>query len=200
MPSPSTSATELDDRIATLRAELAGIVEQRSAAIVAGDAAAADHLDAEAVRRERAIRAAEAARLAVNEAAVALADEAEEVRARRERENLKGLARTARERAAALNDAIDQVAAATMAVREATRALWEASDGPTRREGLGELPRLLSDLPMVTHERLAHGGVLASRSAAFDRSAPAPSVEAHLDIAIALIAPGPGRPHKATKA
>lgn len=196
MANPSTSATELDERIATLRAELADIVEQRSAAIVAGNSAETARLDAEANQRERAITATEAARLAVDEAAATLADEEEAARARREREKLKGLARTARERAAALNEAIDNVGTATLALREATKAVWEAADGPTRREALGELPRLLSDLPMVAHERLAHGGVLGSRSPAFDRTAPAPSVEAHLDIALREIAPPPGRPRK----
>lgn len=196
MANPSASATELDGRIATLRAELAEIVEQRSAAIVTGDTVEAARLDAEANHRERAITATEAARGAVDEAAATLADEAEATRARREREKVKALARTARERAAALNESIDAVGVATMALREATKALWEAADGPTRRDALGELPRILSDLPMVTHERLAHGGVLGSRSPAFDRSAAAPSVEAHLDIALREIAPPPGRPKK----
>lgn len=196
MPDPSASATELDQRLATLRAELAEIIELRSAAIVAGNPAEAARLDAEANQRERNIGATEAARQAVDEAATTLADEEEAATARKRREHLKGLARTTRERAAALNDAIDQVGVATFALREATKALWEGADGPTRREALGELPRLLTDLPMVTHERLAHGGVIASRSAAFDRSAPPPSVEAHLDIALREIAPRPGRPVK----
>lgn len=47
---------------------------------------------------------------------------------------------------------------------------------------------------MVIHERLAHGGVLASRSIAFDVTAATPSAAAHLDIALDQIAPGPGRP------
>lgn len=197
---PSSPATELDNRLATLRAELAEIVEHRSAAIVAGNSAEAARLDAEANQREREIVGIEAARLAVDEAAATLANEEEAARAQREREKLKGLARDVRQRAAALNEAIDAVGPATMALREATKALWEAADGPTRREALGELPRLLSDLPMVTHERLAHAGVMASRSPAFDRSGPAPSIEAHFNVALREIAPPPGRPKKEIEA
>jgi hypothetical protein len=197
MADNSAPATELDEKLAGLRAELAKIIEQRSAAIVAGNVAEAARLDAEANQLDRNIAAHEEARLAVDRAAETLADEQQAARAERARERLKKLARAARERAEELNEAVDKVGAATIALRQSTKALWEAADGPTRSEALGELPRLLFDLPMVTHERLAHAGVLGSRSGAtFDRSAPPPSVAAHLDIALRQISPPPGRPVK----
>lgn len=196
MADPSAPAADIDENLAKLRAELAEIVEQRSAAIVAGNPAEAARLDAEANQMERNIAAHEEAQRAVDRAAATIVDEREAARAERLRERLKKLARAARERAEELNHAIDQVGPATLALREATKALWEAAEGATRREELGELPRLLADLPMVTHERLAHGGVLGSRSAAFDRSASPPSASAHLDIALRQIAPPPGRPVK----
>lgn len=199
-----TAATTavLNERLGTLRAELDLAAEQRSAALVKAANGMpeaqedADRLDAEAVRLERSIATTEQALSAVDRAAVEIAGEAEQAQARRERERLKGLARAVRKAAEEVDRCVAAVGPALHALREATKALWEGADGSTRREALGELPRLLTDLPMVIHERLAHGGALASRSANFDRTAPAPAVADHLDIALREIAPPPGRPKK----
>ncbi len=193
----------LGERLSTLRSELEDARNARDAAQVKaangvdGAQADADRLDADVQRIERAIATTGEAVAAVDRAAVEIAGEAEEAQAKRDQDRMKALARAVRKAADELDAQIAAVGPALMAVREATKALWEASDGPTRREALGELPRLLTDMPMVIHERLAHGGVLASRSANFDRTAETPSIARHLDIALREFAPPPGRPRKA---
>lgn len=189
-------ATALDERLNTLNNELAATAERRSAAIVAGDDAEAQRLDDECARLERAITATMAARAAVDEAAEQLLQEAEEAEHAAVVTRLKKLCRTARQRAKELNDAIDAVGAATLALREATKDIWEASDGPTRREELEELPRLLASLSAVQNERLAFHHVLPSRMPLLDRSLPPPCIEAHLSVCLDRLAPGPGRPKK----
>jgi hypothetical protein len=106
MADPSAPATDIDDKLAGLRAELAEIVEQRSAAIVAGNPAEAARLDAEANQMERNIAAHEEAQRAVERAAVTIADDRDAARAERLRERLRKLARAARDRAEELNQAI----------------------------------------------------------------------------------------------
>lgn len=189
-------ATALDERLNTLNTELADTAERRSAAIVAGDEAEAQRFDDECARLERAIAATMAARAAVDEAAEQLLHEAEEAEHAAVVNRLKKLCRTARQRAKELNDAIDAVGAATLALREATKDIWEASDGPTRREELSELPRLLASLSAVQNERLAFHHVLPSRMPLLDRSLPPPCIEAHLSVCLDRLAPGPGRPKK----
>ena len=189
-------ATPLVERLNTLKTELAEAVERRSAAIVAGNDAEAQRLDNECARLERAITATTAARAAVDEAADQLQREAVEAEHAAVVNRLKKLCRTARQRAKELNDAIDAVGAATLALREATKDIWEASDGPTRREELEELPRLLASLSAVQNERLAFHHVLPSRMPLLDRSLPPPCIEAHLSVCLDRLAPGPGRPKK----
>lgn len=189
-------ATALDERLNTLNTELVDTAERRSAAIVAGNDAEAQRLDDECARLERAITATMAARAAVDEAAEQLLHEAEEAEHAAVVNRLKKLCRTARQRAKELNDAIDAVGAATLALREATKDIWEASDGPTRREELEELPRLLASLSAVQNERLAFHHVLPSRMPLLDRSLPPPCIEAHLSVCLDRLAPGPGRPKK----
>lgn len=189
-------ATALDERLNTLNIELSATAERRSAAIVAGDDAEAQRLDDECARLERAITATMAARAAVDDAAKQLLHEAEEAEHAAVVNRLKKLCRTARQRAKELNDAIDAVGAATLALREATKDIWEASDGPTRRDELSELPRLLASLSAVQNERLAFNHVLPSRMPLLDRSLPPPCVEAHLSICLDRLAPAPGRPKK----
>lgn len=189
-------ATSLDERLNALKTELADAVERRSAAIVAGNDAEAQRLDNECARLERAITATTAARAAVDEAADQLQREAVEAEHAAVVNRLKKLCRTARQRAKELNDAIDAVGAATLALREATKDIWEASDGPTRREELEELPRLLASLSAVQNERLAFHHVLPSRMPLLDRSLPPPCIEAHLSVCLDRLAPGPGRPKK----
>lgn len=189
-------ATSLDERLNALKTELADAVERRSAAIVAGNDAEAQRLDNECAKLERAITATTAARAAVDEAADQLQREAEEAEHAAVVNRLKKLCRTARQRAKELNEAIDAVGAATLALREATKDIWEASDGPTRREELEELPRLLASLSAVQNERLAFHHVLPSRMPLLDRSLPPPCIEAHLSVCLDRLAPGPGRPKK----
>lgn len=189
-------ASALDERIHTLNAELDETAERRSAAIVAGNTEEAKRLDAECAGLEREIAATTAARAAVDGAAVQLAREAEDAEHLAVVAKLKKLCRTARQRAKELNDAIDAVGAATLALREATKDIWEASDGPTRREELEELPRLLASLSAVQNERLAFYHVLPSRMPLLDRSLPPPCIEAHLSVCLDRLAPAPGRPKK----
>lgn len=189
-------ASALDERMNTLNAELDETAERRSAAIVAGNDEEAQRLDADCARLERDIAATMAARAAVNEAAVQLLREAEEAEHQAVVGRLKKLCRTARQRAKELNEAMDAVGVATLALREATKDIWEASDGPTRREELSELPRLLASLSAVQNERLAFHHVLPSRMPLLDRSLPPPCVEAHLSICLDRLAPAPGRPKK----
>lgn len=189
-------ASALDERLNTLNTELAETAERRSAAIVAGNDEEAQRLDAECARLERAITATMAARTAVDEAAEQLLHEAAEVEHQAVVNRLKKLCRTARQRAKELNEAMDAVGAATLALREATKDIWEASDGPTRREELEELPRLLASLSAVQNERLAYHHVLPSKMPFLDRSLPPPCVEAHLSVCLDRLAPGPGRPKK----
>lgn len=189
-------ATALDERLKTLNTELADAAERRSAAIVAGNDAEAQRLDDECARLERAITATMAARAAVDEAAEQLLHEAAEAEHQAVVNRLKKLCRTARQRAKELNEAMDAVGAATLALREATKDIWEASDGPTRREELEELPRLLASLSAVQNERLAYHHVVPSKMPFLDRSLPPPCVEAHLSVCLDRLAPGPGRPKK----
>lgn len=189
-------ATALDERLALLNDHLTELAHQRSAAIVAGNDEEAKRLDAECAQLERDIAATMAARGAVDEAAAQLLAEAGEAEHMAMLAKLKKLARAARQRAAELNEQLDTVAAATLALREATKELWEAADGPTRRDALGEMPRLLANLSAVMVERLAYHHVMPSRMPLMDRSLPPPSVEAYLDTCLDLIAPGPGRPAK----
>lgn len=193
----------LHERLTRLRAELDASRNARDAAQVKaangveGAQAEADRLDGEVQRLERSIATTDEALAAVDRATAEIATEADQALAKRDHDRMKALARAVRKAADELDAQVTAVGPALLALREATKALWEAADGPTRREALGELPRLLSDMPMVIHERLAHGGVLASRSVNFDRTADAPSIAAHLDIALREIAPPPGRPRKA---
>jgi hypothetical protein len=181
----------LDDAKARQRIALIGI-EQGAA----GAEDQADTLAKEVRQRRDRIAALDDTLIEARKAQAALsADSAERGKAR-ERERLKGAARKLRKAAAEVDEIVAGVGPAVLALREAAKDLWEGADGPTRTEALGELPRLLTDLPMVIHERLAHGGVLASRSATFDRCADAPSAEAHLDIALREIVPPRGRPAK----
>ncbi|MFM7343889.1 MAG: hypothetical protein ACKO1J_00790 [Tagaea sp.] len=189
-------ASALDERLNTLNADLDDTAERRSAAIVAGNTEEAKRLDAECAGLERDIAATMAARAAVDEAAVHLLREAEEAEHQAVVAKLKKLCRTARQRAKELNDAMDAVGAATLALREATKDIWEASDGPTRCDELSELPRLLASLSAVQNERLAFHHVLPSRMPLLDRSLPPPCIEAHLSVCLDRLAPGPGRPKK----
>lgn len=182
----------LEDAKARQRIALIGI-EQGAA----GAEEQADALAKEVRERRDRIAALDDTLSEARKAQAALAADVAENDRTRERERLKGLGRKLRKAAAEVDEIVAAVGSAVTALREAARDLWETADGPTRAEALGELPRLLTDLPMVIHERLAHGGVLASRSANFDRSADAPSTEAHLDIALREIVPPRGRPAKA---
>lgn len=89
------------------------------------------------------------------------------------------LADKVRERAAELDSAIDAVGAALLAVREAARDMWDSSDGPTRREELGNLPRKLGTLGEVIKARLAFHHVLPAPTL-LDREAAPPSAARHL--------------------
>lgn len=192
----------LHERLTGLRAELDATRNARDAAQVKaangveGAQAEADRFDVEVQRLERSIATTEEALAAVDRATAEIATEAEQAQAKRNQEMMKTLSRAVRKAADEVDAQVTAVGPALLALREATKALWEASDGPTRRDALGELPRLLADMPMVIHERLAHGGVLASRSVNFDRTAEPPSVAGHLDIALREFAPPPGRPRK----
>lgn len=201
---PDVGATigRLEEQILSVANEVQALEGERRRALIAV-AQEQDGAEAEAHRRAADIRekrdhlqALRGALEDARQAEVAIEADALAAEAQHQREGLKGLARAARKAADHLDEQVSGVGRALLALREATKALWEASDGPMRSGELGEIPRLLSDLPIVIHERLAHGGVLASRSVAFDASAPAPSVTAHLDIALDMIAPGPGRPQK----
>lgn len=184
-------AGALEDAKARQRIALIGI-EQGAA----GAEEQADALAKEVRERRDRIAALDDTLSEARKAQAALAADVAEKDRTRERERLKGLARKLRKAAAEVDEIVAAVGSTVMALREAARDLWETADGPTRAEALGELPRLITDLPMVIHERLAHGGVLASRSANFDRSADAPSAEAHFDIALREIVPPRGRPVK----
>ncbi|MEI5687238.1 hypothetical protein [Sphingomonas kyungheensis] len=198
--SPTDTIASLDIRIAALEAEAVEMRRELSVRVVeaehgqAGAAEAVDRLEGIVTAIESRVATYRTARDEAAAGMAALTAEIAEANAAHARARLAGMAREARKQAAEVHRSIDLLVAAVQALRECTKALWEEADGPTRRAALGELPRLLTDMPMVTHERLAHGGVLASRSAAFDQSAPAPSLEAHLDIALREIAPRPGRP------
>lgn len=182
----------LEDARSRQRIALIGIEQG-----VAGAEKQADDLAKEVRERRDRIAALDETLGESRRAQAALAADAAEKDRARERERLKGMARKLRKAAAEVDEIVASVGPAVMVLREAAKDLWEAADGPTRAEALGELPRLLTDLPMVVHERLAHGGVLASRSSTFDRSAEAPSAEAHFDIALREIGPPRGRPAKA---
>ena len=206
--SARATATALHERLAELQVEREALADARAAAITRnamspGDAATVAEiarLGASIATLDQDIAGNADALDRVRMAEGEITQDQEAAGAAAMRARLATLARAARKRATAIDEAADMLIAALREGREATKGLWEASDGPTRREGLGELPRLLSDLPMVIYERLAHGDVFASRSAAFDRSAAAPSVEGHLDIALREIAPPPGRPKNAEPA
>lgn len=103
------------------------------------------------------------------------------------------LAEKVRERAVELDQAIDAVGAALLALREAARDMWDSSDGPTRREELGNLPRKLGTLEQVIAARLAFHYVLRQQEGVFlDREARPPSAERHfahcLDQVVAPVA------------
>lgn len=192
-------ATALDERLNKLTEQLADLAERRSVAIVAGNDEEAKRIDADCAQVERDIAATMAACAAVDGAAEQLLQEAAEAEHQAVLARLKKLTRVARQRAREVNDAVDAVGVATLALREATKALWEGSDGPTRRDELSELPRLLASLSAVQTERLAFHLVLPSRMPFLDRSLPPPCVEAHLSVCLDRIAPGPGRPAKSTE-
>lgn len=201
-PDVAATIARLEEQILSVATEVQALEAERRRALIA---VAQDQEGAETDAQRHAADIREkrdhlqALRGALDDAKQAqdsIAADAVAAEAQRERDGLKVLARAARKAADHLDEQVSEVGRALLALREATKALWEASDGPTRSGELGEVPRLLSDLPIVVHERLAHAGVLASRSVAFDASAPAPSVAHHLDTALDLIAPGPGRPPK----
>ena len=201
-PDVGATIARLEKQILAVASEVQTLeAERRRCLIVMAQEPENTSMEAEAQRHAADIRekrdhlqALRGALEDAKDAKTALTADAATAQARRERDALKALARDTRQAAEHLDTVVTAVGPALLALREATKALWEAADGPTRREELGELPRLLSDLPMVIHERLAHGGVLASRSVAFDTTAKTPSTAAHLDIALDQIAPGPGRP------
>jgi len=194
------AAAALDERLSALNAELSETRERAVAAQVKaatggpGVQEEADRLDGEVLRLERAIAATRDALAAVGEAGEAIADEIEQARAKQHRKKVVAIVRKCRALAEAEDAALDSVVAARMALLEGLGELWEAADGPTRSGELSELPTIINNLPLIAVERLAHGNVMASRSSLLDRSSPAPSVVDHLDRALDLIAPGPGRP------
>ena len=78
-----------------------------------------------------------------------------------------------------LNEAIDEVGEALLRVRQAALQMWEGSDVKQRANVLGGLPLLLSNMPMLIHERLASRKVLASRQMCFEPEAPPPCCVKH---------------------
>lgn len=201
-PDVGATIARLEEQILSVATEVQALEAERRRALIAvaqdqeGAEADAQRHAADIREKRDHLQALRGALDDAKQAQDAITADAAAADAQRQREGLKVLARAARKAADDLDEQVSGVGRALLALREATKALWEASDGPTRSGELGEVPRLLSDLPIVIHERLAHGGVLASRSVSFDASAPAPSVVAHLDIALDMIAPSPGRPPK----
>lgn len=205
-PDVGATVARLEEQILSVATEVQALEADRRRALIAvaqdqnGAEADAQRHAADIREKRDHLQALRGALDDAKQAQDAIAADAVAAEAQREREGLKALARSVRKAADHLDEQVSEVGRALLALREATKALWEASDGRTRSGDLGEVPRLLSDLPIVVHERLAHAGVLASRSVAFDPSAPAPSVALHLNIALDLIAPGPGRPVKGADA
>lgn len=199
-PDVGATIARLEEQILSAAAELQSLEDERRRALIAvaqehdGAEAEAQRYAADIREKRDYLQALRGALEDARQAQAAVEVDALALQARKEQDALKSLVRLARKVAEKVDAAVTAIGPDLLALREAAKAVWEAADGPTRSSALGELPRLLSDLPMVIHERLAHCGVLASRSIAFDPTAPAPSVANHLDIALDQVAPGPGRP------
>jgi len=205
----STKAPAIDSTIAKLQQQIdeeagrLGTLEtDRRRALIAvaqeqeGAEADAQRFAAEIRERRDHLQALRGALDDARQAQGAIAADAVVAEARQERDKLKGQVRPVRAAADAVNAACDSVGAATFKLREACKLLWEMADGGTRREELGELPRLIGSLPAIINERLAFHSVVASRMPLLDRSSPPPCVGQFFDVSLDLIAPGPGRPKK----
>lgn len=201
-PAIDSTIAKLQQQIDDEAAHLGALETDRRRALIAvaqereGAEAEAQRFAAEIRERRDHLQALRGALDDARQAQGAIAAEAVVAVARQEREHLKEQARTVRAAADAVNAACDSVGAATLKLREACKQLWEMADGDTRREELGEIPRLIGSLPAIINERLAYHNVVASRMPLLDRAAPPPCVSQFFDVSLDLIAPGPGRPKK----
>lgn len=202
VPAIEGTIAKLQQQIDEEAARLTALETDRRRALIAvaqekeGAEAEAQRFAAEIRERRDHLQALRGALDDARQAQGAIAADAVVAEARQAHEKLKAQARGVRDAADAVNVACDGVGAATAKLREACKQLWEMADGDTRREELGELPRLLGNLPAIINERLAFHSVLASRMPLLDRTAPPPCVTQFFDVSLDLIAPGPGRPAK----
>lgn len=169
---------------------------QRGAAITAGQVDEVERLSGEIAKARDRIEALEDAVLAAQEVEADAERASAGMEVVKARKRLVERARAVRKLARAEDEAIDAVVEARLALRKGVSDLWNEADGPTRAIELDGLTDAINNLPMIANERLAHGFVLPSRVPLLDRSAPAPSIQEHLDIVLEAIAPGPGRPKK----
>lgn len=203
-PSPGETIVALEKRVEATSAELDEIKGRQRIALIGVEhdkPGAQEEADALAIQVRDAKDRLQALRETIADARQAerqIADDAEGAAQDRYRKRLEREFRELRTLLKTEDAAVDEVIAADRAVRAKIERIYrEVADGPTRTGELGELPRLVSTMASIINERLAHGGVLQSRSIAFDRDGPAPSVQQHFEGAVLTpIAPPPGRPKK----